>query len=96
MDPLANADEVDLSRIVDDVMGSSSAVVHFSDRSVSSMYRGSVVDSEGGVTHSRTVSNASNAALLDAAALGASTAPVRSSPLAQLGSKPGSGSVEQT
>lgn len=85
MDPLANRDDIELSRIVDDVMGPST-VVHFSDRSVSSVYRDSVAESEGAV-HSRTVSNASNTALLDAAGLsGSSTAPVRSSPLAQSGS----------
>ncbi|KAH0834284.1 hypothetical protein J3R83DRAFT_11653 [Lanmaoa asiatica] len=98
MDPLANRDDldIDLGRIVDDVMGPSSAAGHFSDRSVSSVYRDSVAVSEG-VVHSRTVSNASNAALLEAAGLGGtsgvgppSTAPVRSSPLAQPGTKPGS------
>lgn len=96
MDPLGNKDDIDLSQIVDDVMGPSSTAAHFSDRSVSSMYRDSVAESEGFV-HSRTVSNASNVALLEAAGLtgpGASTAPVRSSPLAQPGTKPGPGSAE--
>ncbi|KAG9310782.1 hypothetical protein JVU11DRAFT_8631 [Chiua virens] len=86
MDPLANRDDLDLDlgRIVDDVMGPTDnvAAVHFTDRSVSSMYRGSMADSDG--MHSRTVSSSSNAALLDAAGLGGTmTAPVRSSPLAQ-------------
>lgn len=88
MDPFVHRDDLDLglSRIVDDVMGPSSTAVHYSERSVSSMYRDSV-----GEIHSRTVSNASNVALLEAAGLGLSgtsgtgtgTAPVRSSPLAQ-------------
>jgi hypothetical protein len=90
MDPLANRDDLDLGRIVYDVMGPSSTAAHYSDRSVSSGYRDSAAYSEGAV-HSRTVSNASNAALLDAAGLGGpSTAPVRSSPLAQSGTQPGS------
>lgn len=93
MDPLANRDDInlDLGRIVDDVMGPSPTAAHFSGRSVSSMYRDSVAESEG-VLHSRTVSNASNAVLLEAAGLGgsSSTAPVRSSPLAQPKTKPGS------
>lgn len=98
MDPLANRDDVDvdLSRIVDDVMGPSPTAAHFSDQSVSSVYRGSMAESEA-LLHSRTVSNASNAALLDAAGLSGtvgSTAPVRSSPLAQQGTK--SASVADT
>ncbi|KAF8415710.1 hypothetical protein L210DRAFT_3657143 [Boletus edulis BED1] len=82
--------ELDLSRIVDDVMGPSSSGAHFSDRSVASMYRGSMVESEG-VVHSRTVSDASNTALLEAAGLGApvtTAVAVRSSPLAQPGTRP--------
>ena len=91
MDPVATLD-LDLGRIVDDVMGPSGAAQgHFSDRSVSSVYRGSVADEEEAV-HSRTSSNASNAALLEAAGL-AATVPVRSSPLAQAGTKPGPASV---
>ena len=92
MDPLANRDNlnIDLSRIVDDVMGPSHARTHFSDQSVSSIHRGSMADSQG--VHSRTASNASNAALLEAAGLGgsASTAPVRPSPLAQQRTTPAS------
>ncbi|KAG8215523.1 hypothetical protein J3R82DRAFT_9172 [Butyriboletus roseoflavus] len=97
MDPLAN--DIDLGRIVDDVMGPSSTAAHFSDRSVSSMYRDSVAGSDG-APHSRTVSNASNAALLEAAGFGGTsgagvgspltTAPMRSSPLAHPGTKPDS------
>ena len=91
MDPFARDPlDMDLSRIVDDVMGPSATAVHFSDRSVSSVYRNSVAETEGAV-HSRTVSNASNAALLDAAGLGA--APVRSSPLAQSGTRHHTGNV---
>lgn len=86
MDPLAN--DLDLSRIVDDVMGPSSSAVHFSHHSVSSVHRGSMVDSEAGV-HSRTVSNASNVLLLEAAGLSAA-APVRPSPLARSGTQSGS------
>lgn len=101
MDPLANRDDlnIDLSRIVDDVMGPSPTAAHYSDRSVSSMYRDSMAASDG-VVHSRTVSNASNAALLEAAGLGGplgsgvgsplATAPVRSSPLAHPATTPSS------
>ncbi|KAG6377974.1 hypothetical protein JVT61DRAFT_14770 [Boletus reticuloceps] len=92
IDPVVYTDypELDLSQIVDDVMGPSSSGVHFSDRSVASTYRGSVVESEG-VVHSRTVSDASNTALLEAAGLGApvtTAVAVRSSPLAQPGTRP--------
>ncbi|KAF8548162.1 hypothetical protein OG21DRAFT_1501173 [Imleria badia] len=92
MDPLATLD-LDLGRIVNDVMGPPASAAHFSDRSVSSVYRGSMV--EEGAVHSRTVSNASNTVLLEAAGLqgGAGTAPVRSSPLAQSGTRPGPESV---
>ncbi|KAF8835810.1 hypothetical protein BDN67DRAFT_388753 [Paxillus ammoniavirescens] len=96
MDPLAQSMSIDLRRIVDDVMGPSTEAVHFSQHSISSSHRGSVDESDGGRgEHSRNWSNGSQVALLEAAGLGSpagalSTVPVRSSPLAQAESKPGS------
>jgi hypothetical protein len=99
MDPLAQSMSIDLRSIVDDVMGPSIEAVHFSQHSISSSHRGSADESEGGRgelgEHSRNWSNGSQVALLEAAGLGSpagtlSTAPVRSSPLAQVGTKAGS------
>ncbi|KIK77132.1 hypothetical protein PAXRUDRAFT_835101 [Paxillus rubicundulus Ve08.2h10] len=98
-DPLAQSMSIDLQRIVDDVMGPSTEAAHFSQHSISSSRRGSADEYDGGRgelgEHSRTWSNGSQVALLGAAGLdspagASSTAPVRSSPLAQVGTKLGS------
>ena len=81
IDPLANFD-LDLGRIVDDVMGPSfsAAQGHFSNRSVSSVYRG-----EGLSVHSRTAYCGGPQGRCSVALV-----PMRSGPLAQAGTKPGS------
>ncbi|KAF9233604.1 hypothetical protein BU15DRAFT_13211, partial [Melanogaster broomeanus] len=93
MDPISHTGDIDLSRIVDDVMGPSAAAVHFSQQSISSSYRSSAYSSDGGrgeadQVHARKWSDGSQMSLLEAAGLAGpigavSTAPVRPSPLAQ-------------
>ncbi|KIJ64195.1 hypothetical protein HYDPIDRAFT_167947 [Hydnomerulius pinastri MD-312] len=97
MDPLARGADVDLSRIVDDVMGPPVHAVHFSQQSISSSHRGSGYESDGSrgeELHSRNLSNTSQVALLEAAGLAPVTAttnaPARSSPLTQAGNSPSS------
>ncbi|KAF9218648.1 hypothetical protein BS17DRAFT_811579 [Gyrodon lividus] len=99
IDPLAHSAGIDLRRIVDDVMGPSPGAGHFSQQSISSVHRGEAYGPGGGRgevgEHSRNWSNGSQVALLEAAGLAGpvsipSTAPARSSPLAQTGTKPSS------
>ncbi|KAG1767852.1 hypothetical protein EV702DRAFT_1145862 [Suillus placidus] len=83
MGPIVRGRDIDLSHIVDDVMGPSAPGVHYSQNSLPSSYRDlSGYESE---PQTREVSNASQIALLEAAGLssmgGPSMQPTRSSPL---------------
>ncbi|KAG2344940.1 hypothetical protein BDR05DRAFT_1058764 [Suillus weaverae] len=83
MGPIVRGRDIDLSHIVDDVMGPSTPGVHYSRNSLPSSYRDlSGYESE---PQTREISNASQIALLDAAGLssmgGPNMQPTRSSPL---------------
>jgi hypothetical protein len=85
MDPLVRGVDVDLSHIVDDVMGPSHSgpEMHYSQNSVSSSYRDLSGRDETtiGDPHTREVTNVSQIALLEAAGLTGGVRHARSSPL---------------